>query len=330
MVDLDLKDRKILYQLDLNCRQSNAQIGKKVGLSRKVVDYRIKRMEEKGIITGFWTALNAFRLGFSVYRYFITFQNAKKEIREKIINHLIRYENIWTVYSSSGLYDLGVIIWVKNIEEFYRFWEEFNDIYGDYISDKIFSVYLHSDAYRLTCLIPNNYDRTERDKYHKFGPGPIIEIDKVDYDLLNTIALKGKMSIVDISEKLNCSSQTVQYRIKNLIEKDLIKSFRVGIDYSKLGLEFYFISIWLQQLTKRKDIWRFLRYNPYVTFINTCAGYADIQFEIEINNSIEMQRLLDNLSDNFPNVIRKYNFTTVIEQFIVNCLPKMTKADFKK
>ena len=43
MVDLDLKDRKILYELDLNCRQSNAQIGKKVGLSRKVVDYRIKR-----------------------------------------------------------------------------------------------------------------------------------------------------------------------------------------------------------------------------------------------------------------------------------------------
>jgi len=43
MVDLDLKDRKILYQLDLNCRQSNSQIGKMVGLSRKGVEYRIKK-----------------------------------------------------------------------------------------------------------------------------------------------------------------------------------------------------------------------------------------------------------------------------------------------
>ena len=51
MKKIDLKDRKILYELDLNCRQSNAQIGKKVGLSRKVVEYRIKRMEEEGIIT---------------------------------------------------------------------------------------------------------------------------------------------------------------------------------------------------------------------------------------------------------------------------------------
>ena len=47
MVELDLKDRKILYELDLNCRQSNTQIDKKVGLSRKVVEYRIKRMEEE-------------------------------------------------------------------------------------------------------------------------------------------------------------------------------------------------------------------------------------------------------------------------------------------
>jgi len=52
MADLDLKDRKILYELDLNCRQSNTQIGKKVGLSRKVVEYRIKKMEEEGVIMG--------------------------------------------------------------------------------------------------------------------------------------------------------------------------------------------------------------------------------------------------------------------------------------
>ena len=60
---IDLKDRKILYELDLDCRQSNTQIGKKVGLTRDVVAYRIKRMEEEGVITNFWTAINTFKLG---------------------------------------------------------------------------------------------------------------------------------------------------------------------------------------------------------------------------------------------------------------------------
>ncbi len=35
MQQLDLKDRKIHDELDLNCGQSNEQIGKKVGLSKE-------------------------------------------------------------------------------------------------------------------------------------------------------------------------------------------------------------------------------------------------------------------------------------------------------
>ena len=50
MIKIDLKDRKILNQLDINSRQSLSQIGKKVGLPKNVVAYRIKRLEEKKII----------------------------------------------------------------------------------------------------------------------------------------------------------------------------------------------------------------------------------------------------------------------------------------
>ena len=62
MNSIDLKDRKILYELDKNARISYAQIGKKVGLSTEVVHYRVKRLEEKGIITNYQTAINYFEL----------------------------------------------------------------------------------------------------------------------------------------------------------------------------------------------------------------------------------------------------------------------------
>ncbi len=93
MVEIDLKDRKILYYLDLNCRQSNAQIGKKVGLSKQVVDYRIKRMEEEGIITGYWTLIDSYRFGYEVYRYYLILQNASSEIKEQMISHIVNYKN---------------------------------------------------------------------------------------------------------------------------------------------------------------------------------------------------------------------------------------------
>ena len=47
------KDKKILYELDRNSRQSNKQIAKKGGLSEQVVGNRIRRLQEWGIIEYF-------------------------------------------------------------------------------------------------------------------------------------------------------------------------------------------------------------------------------------------------------------------------------------
>ncbi len=52
--ELDSKDHKILYHLFLNSRQSLSSVAKKVGLQKSVVEYRIKRLQTKGIIKNFY------------------------------------------------------------------------------------------------------------------------------------------------------------------------------------------------------------------------------------------------------------------------------------
>jgi len=73
--NLDLKDRKILYELDLNARQSDSEIAKKVGLTRDSVRYRINKLVENGYINYFMTLLNSMKLGYDWYRTFFKFQN---------------------------------------------------------------------------------------------------------------------------------------------------------------------------------------------------------------------------------------------------------------
>ena len=60
MIKLDLKDRKILYELDLDARQPLTQIGKKVGLSKDVVSYRMKKLQDEGIIKNYYTVIDAY------------------------------------------------------------------------------------------------------------------------------------------------------------------------------------------------------------------------------------------------------------------------------
>jgi DNA-binding Lrp family transcriptional regulator len=323
MEHLDIKDRKILYHLNLNCRQSNTQIGKKVGLSKQVVDYRIKKMEDAGIITEYSTVINSFKLGFGVYRYYITFQNANYKIKNEMINFLFKHENLWSVYSAFGLFDLGVLIWVKNLRKFQLFWEEFNDTYGDFISDKIFSVLLSLKSYSHTYLLPDDFNKSEREKYIQIGSESEIELDKLDYDLLNIIVENARMPIVDIAKQLNCSSQTVNYRIKNLVDKGIIKLFRTGFDYSKLGLHRSVIGIWLRKLSKRREIIKFFGNNSYVTYIVTCAGYADLQVELIVSNIDELEDIMEDVSEKFSDSIKNYNYFTFKNQHLFRCLPVM-------
>ena len=60
MFNLDLKDKKILYELDLNSRQSNKQLAKKVQLSEMVVGYRIKRLIDNNFIEYFYAKMFEF------------------------------------------------------------------------------------------------------------------------------------------------------------------------------------------------------------------------------------------------------------------------------
>ena len=243
MVKIDLKDRKILYELDLNCRQLNTQIGKKVGLKRDVVAYRIKRMQEDGIIKNFWTAINTFKLGYNVFRIYINFQYVSTDIKNKIIQHFINYNKTWAVVSIQGEIDLSVVIWVKDIYEFYQFWEKTLDLYEDYFAEAIVSVYIKAVSYKKSILLPNEFKESERKMYDTTCGGASVEIDEIDYKLLNELAMNARIPLIELAEKLGCSSQNVNYRVKNLIKRDIIKAFRVNIDLSKLGLQIFKVNI---------------------------------------------------------------------------------------
>ena len=51
-------DRKIIYELILDSRQSYKSIGKKIHQSKNVVNYRIKRLEKQGIIKNYFTLID--------------------------------------------------------------------------------------------------------------------------------------------------------------------------------------------------------------------------------------------------------------------------------
>ena len=99
---MDLKDRKILYELDSNARGSNAEIAKKVGLSKQVVGFRIKRLLNEQVISSFYAVIDIAKLGFTVHKNFIRLQNIDVEKEKELVAFLVNHPNVVWVASCDG------------------------------------------------------------------------------------------------------------------------------------------------------------------------------------------------------------------------------------
>jgi DNA-binding Lrp family transcriptional regulator len=324
MATIDVKDRKILYELDLDARQSLTQIGKKVGLKKDVVSYRIKRMQDEGIIKNFWTAIDTFRLGYQVYRIYINFQYISAQIKERIINHFISYKNVWAVISLKAEIDFDVVVWVKDIYEFYRFWNATLDEFEDYFAKYTISVYVEAFNYKKSYLLADQQEKDDRLLYRTTCSGKPVEIDEIDYKLLDELAINARMPLIDLTEKLGCSSQTVNYRLRNLIHTGVIKAFRVNVDLSKFNLQHYKLEIYLKDHKQRNAIWGYVKEKSYCDTLNVAIGWCDLEFELIVENVARLGEIIEEINEKFPQTIKKQSFWIFEKVHKERWLPEFT------
>ncbi|MBW2999133.1 Lrp/AsnC family transcriptional regulator, partial [Candidatus Woesearchaeota archaeon] len=103
-IKLDLTDKKIMAELDRNCRISNSSLGRKVGKSREAVKYRIQQLVKKGIITSFITSINPNKMGYYMFKVYLKLENIPNE-RERFYEFLKSQKSVYWMGISDGAFD---------------------------------------------------------------------------------------------------------------------------------------------------------------------------------------------------------------------------------
>ncbi|MBI5393075.1 Lrp/AsnC family transcriptional regulator [Candidatus Woesearchaeota archaeon] len=128
---LDIINRKILYELDKNCRISDNQLAKKVNLSRESVRNRIKKLQKEGIIQGFITSINPSKFGYMFFKLYFQLANNPKE-RERFYDYFKKIPGLYWFGGNDGVWDLHATIYAKNVKEFNalknKIYTEFRDL----------------------------------------------------------------------------------------------------------------------------------------------------------------------------------------------------------
>jgi len=110
---------KILKCLQENARQSNAEIGRKVGITSPAVSERIKKMEDMGVITGFKAIISPFEMGYQ-FKAIITLRAFMGKLKPFLVK-VKTLEEVVNCYRITGNENIVMEVVLNNQQHLEKF-----------------------------------------------------------------------------------------------------------------------------------------------------------------------------------------------------------------
>lgn len=301
-IELETKYKKIIYELDFNSRMSDTELGKKVGLSKQSVGYRLEKLEKGGIIQGYYTDINSSKLGLNIYLVYLNFSGMTSTAEKSFIKHLSKQKNIGVNSSVNGLWDYCIGIWAENIISFKRIYRKVMEKYERYVKDK--TIMIETDFYyfkpRQIFDKKNNSEIKMEDEIGSYS------LDEVDKKILLELSKNARISLVELSGIVGLTANGVKKRIDRLEKEKIILGYRVMINYSLLGFLHYRVFLDLENITelKEKEIIKFLGNEREVVSVTKTIGFCDLEFRCVVKNIEEYYLLIARLKEKFGSLIK--------------------------
>jgi len=298
---LDLTDRRILAELDMNCRISDTRLAKKVRKSREAVRYRIRQLERKGIITGYLTAINPNKFGWHMFKVYLQLENIPGE-REKFYRFLRGSRRIYWYGICDGAYDCIFAILSRNVTEYY---DEINAICSQWrhlIIRKVLGVMVDTVQYNKKYFCETAH--TENGGFG--GNTSQNELDETDLAILDALANDGRIPVVKLARSVGASAEAVRRRIKSMEKSGVIMSYRISVDLNKLGYMFFKAILYFKSLSSKQEasLRQWMRsHKNSVYYIRSLAPW-EAEFEFVVENYAQFNQIISELRERFPSVVK--------------------------
>ena len=314
MLKLDKKDLQILSLLDWDCRIPITQFAKKIQLNKDVVRYRIKHLEEQGVLSGYYSLIDISKLGYLTFRGYLSLIDVSKQVEKEIISYLDKKFKSGIIFSRDGEFQLGFISWEKSVYEFQTKLKKLKEQFGDYLENKKITIFTEFNHYSLNEFnegFSKEISIKEREQ---------VSLKKEDLEILKELSSNSKISSVELNTKLKIPQTTIVHKIKELEKKKIILAHRAEIDFSKLGYDNYFLEIFTHNGKDVEKIENYLRLNKNCTYSVIGIFGADIEIECEFKNKNDLLKFIDKLKEQFK-TIRKIKYCSTLKYYKMKYFP---------
>ncbi len=311
---VDTTDLKILRELDKDPRASYKQIGRRTRLNAQTVRYRINRLEEDNIITGYWGFVDL--AGYSVHKILLKNRTLGEDGRAELKEWLLDQSCISWFADLHGAWDYVITVNAETERAFAGLVQELLRRFGDDFQERSFLI--STNAFQTN----EKYLHAENELHDVFEHDYMderLETDERDEALLRHLALDGRAGYTELAEHLDITPEAVSKRVRKLRERGLLKGTKIRINVNKLGLSYYHLFVALDEQDAFDRMRRYCIQHRAATVIMRHLGRYDLHCEFILEDDA-MRSVMDDIRERFGTEIGTYELLRVRKEYTMHLL----------
>ncbi|MFO7710274.1 MAG: winged helix-turn-helix transcriptional regulator [Candidatus Woesearchaeota archaeon] len=288
---LDRFDRRIFAELEFDYTKPHREIAKKIRRSKSFVSYRIKRLEENGIIY-YLPLIDYSKQGLTYYRIFIETTLTHDEILGRLQG--LNLKTVWLIEKYDRENFVFVVLAESNLA-LQRIWETIHERLASVTSKNI------STAYCIHHL-SNNFFYNRKDKDHRItGAANPVPLTDFQERILAFLTEKPMATYREMANTLRSHEITIKKEIKNLEETKVICAYQTLLNKETLGLQSYKLFMSFPFTLKRKQqLIEALKQIPDIVYITESSYQYDLECEAYVYDNDRIKRIISELKAQYP------------------------------
>ena len=282
---VDETDLALLRELSLNGRESLTRLADKLLLSKQRLGYRLRGLQRRGVLTGFFAIPNIFRLGFDHFRIFVKFQHLSETRERELLDHLVTRSEVSWLTQLDGDFDLEFVVWAQGVPAFEAAYDDILGQFGSLFQERYFSLATRIEFFPWRFLAAGDAGAP----IVLESRGGSLNIDPIDRRLLAELSRNGRLSLAALGERCRVLPATAALRLRALRQSGAIAGFGAKIDHELLGWTYRKVFLQLEnpsgEVLTRLHSW--LRRQPEVIFLVKTIGAYDLEVELMTRTSGE-------------------------------------------
>lgn len=298
MIALDKLDKKLLVELDVDGRQSYATLGRKLRHGSDIIRYRIKRLQDAGLLNYVSTVVDLNRIGLTVYKTFLKLSGEEK--KQQLIDYLNKHKSTYWLSEYYGSWDIQVSLATRNPSQFLEIHDSIQDKFSSSIRESSVATSVSVKRFPKNYIIERGLTM-----YHQGESQDLVSIDLLEKEILEALFLNARINIKELAKKIATTEAIVSYRIKKLEEQKVIIGYRAQVDYEILDVMLFKLLIFTENHNKafEEAFHEYSREHLNITCVIRQIGSWTLECEIEVSSYNEIHSIIKEIKSQFSNNI---------------------------